>query len=124
MPAGLVVQHEVLPRLFHDALERYLLGERDTRGGTVPVRREEFEGPHHGTVHLVVAPKGQRVEQRGHHTPVVVAIGSACHQPDLPGVILVGVGLADQGIQRLLANGGVTSLTTPSGWPLAALASL
>jgi hypothetical protein len=61
-------------------------------------------------VHLVVAPKGQCVEQRGHHAPVVVAIGSACHQPDLPGIILVGVGLADQGIQRLLANGGVNDL--------------
>ena len=98
VPAGLVVQHEILPGLFHDALERHGLGERDTCGGTVPVCREEFKGLHHGTVHLVVAPEGQRVEQCGHHAPIVVAIGSAGHQPDLPGVILVGVGLADQGI--------------------------
>ena len=59
---------------------------------------------------LVVAAKGQRVEQRGHHAPVVVAVGGACDQPHLPRVILVGVCLADQGIQRLLADGGVDDL--------------
>lgn len=110
VPAGLVVQHEILPGLFHDTVERHGLGERDTCDGTVPVGREEFKGLHHGTVHLVVAPEGQCVEQCGHHAPIVVAIGGACHQPDLPGVILVGVGLADQGIQRLFANGGVNNL--------------
>ena len=97
--ACLVIQHEIMPRLLHDALERHFVRERDACDGTVPVSVEPCEGLHHATVPLVVAPKGQGFEQGGHHAPVVVAGGGARHQPDLPCMILVCASLADQVIE-------------------------
>jgi hypothetical protein len=45
----------------------------------------------------------------------MVAVGGACHQPDLLPIFLVGVRFADQVIERLFPDSGIEALQEGTG---------
>ena len=101
----LVVDHQFLPVVPDDAVQRHLLVLWKDCGLVVPVLVEQSQGVHHGAMQVVVALERQHLQQRRHDAPVMMTVGGARHQLYPMFVSLIGLYFLNQILESSLADG-------------------
>ena len=106
LPLGAGIDYRLAPERAHDALDRHRLvrGQVAQPGrGVAPDQRERLD---HRLVRGVVGAEFQRVEEPGHHAPVMAGVGAADRDAQAAAVHRSGLPLADQVAQGLLTGDG------------------